>query len=498
MDKPEQADDYATWRLIAFCHRAGELWDAGQHGWIVRDVAAAVAPAPLRDVQSDRRVGECLTTGRLLRFTRLMFAEFEDILLEASGRIGASLNRDERFGDGTGELRFDELTVVHRLNLGARLALDARRLPPLLAEHLGCDGRLTLELVQEKLQATAWHTRKTTLSLRLACPHEALDAALREAVEDLEAHLRRLRAADLIHQGALSRLPATVTAQDLTPFSLDSKPPYDTEHLRFTLDHGRIMGLLMGKELYGDPDLALRELYQNALDACRYRRAHEACRRKQAGGAFYGRDYEGLIVFRFGSENGRRYVECQDNGIGMADRHLRRLFACAGRRFTGSHEYHLDKARWEAAGIPFYPNSRFGIGVLSYFMLAEELEVESQRAARPGEPPNELVHARVLGNGSLFRLDRDATGVIHDSGTRVRLWLEDQERPLSEYSEAILKWLWLPEFRTLLEVEGVITDELDAGQPTPRFERRDGAGDPDDRQRRFHWGTKGLLVSENA
>jgi hypothetical protein len=261
-----------------------------------------------------------------------------------------------------------------------------------------------------------------------------------------------------------------VTARDLTPFSLDGKPPYDTEHLRFTLDQGRIMGLLMGKELYGDPDLALRELYQNALDACRYRRAHEACRRKQTGGASYGGDYEGLIVFRFGSENGRRYIECQDNGIGMADRHLRRLFACAGRRFTGSHEYHLDKARWEAAGIPFYPNSRFGIGVLSYFMLAEELEVESQRAYYPGEPPNEPVHARVLGNGSLFRLDRDATGVIHDSGTRVRLWLEDQKRPLNEYSEAILEWLWLPEFRTLLEVEGVITDELDAGQPTPHFE----------------------------
>ena len=32
---------------------------------------------------------------------------------------------------------------------------------------------------------------------------------------------------------------------------------------------------------------------------------------------------------------------------------------------------------WDAAGIPFHPNSRFGVGVFSYFMLANELVAES-------------------------------------------------------------------------------------------------------------------------
>jgi HSP90 family molecular chaperone len=269
------------------------------------------------------------------------------------------------------------------------------------------------------------------------------------------------------HPRALLGLPATFTARDLKAEGTDAgKPLYDSEHLRFTLDQGRVMGLLMGKELYHDPDLALRELYQNALDACRYRRAHEAYMRKMAGEASDEDGYKGRIIFRFGTEGKRRYIECMDNGIGMADRHLRRQFARAGQRFTDSHEYHLDKARWEEAGIPFYPNSRFGIGVLSYFMLAEELEVESLRAPRPNERPAERVHARVLGSGSLFRLDREERTHFNGSGTRLRLYLEDRKRPLSEYRDAILKWLWLPEFRTSLAVEGEEPKHLEAGQPT--------------------------------
>jgi hypothetical protein len=64
-----------------------------------------------------------------------MFAEFEDVMLEETGQTGPGLKPDARFRGGA---KLDEVTVVHRLNLGARLALDARRLPPVLAEHLGC------------------------------------------------------------------------------------------------------------------------------------------------------------------------------------------------------------------------------------------------------------------------------------------------------------------------------------------------------------------------
>ncbi|UKJ75925.1 caspase family protein [Azospirillum brasilense] len=469
----EAATDVAAWRFNAFCHRAGELWDAKPSGWATAAVGEVVRLAPLPDVFSDPGVKDLLTPGRLLRLARLMFAEFEDVKLEETGQTGPKLNPDFRCGQEARTLHLDEVTVAHRLNLGARLALDARRLPPLLAEHLGSDGRLTLRSVQTLLESgVAWYDRSPSLSLGLTCPHEALDAALREAVDSLDTYHRRLVATGEPRKRAYEGLPTTFTAEDLKAEGSDSNNPvYDSNHLRFSLDQGRVMGLLMGKELYGDPDLALRELYQNALDACRYRRAHDAYMRKQSGASSDDGGYKGEIIFRFATDKtGRRYIECQDNGIGMADRHLRRLFARAGQRFTDSHEYHLDKARWEEAGIPFYPNSRFGIGVLSYFMLAEELEVESQRLPRLGERSDDPVHARVLGSGSLFRLARKSIHHFNLSGTRVRLYLGDQTCPLEDYRDAILEWLWLPEFRTSLFVECEETKHLTAGKPTDRFE----------------------------
>jgi hypothetical protein len=49
-------------------------------------------------------------------------------------------------------------------------------------------------------------------------------------------------------------------------------PAFDTPLLQFRLSDDKVRELLMRRQLYGEPDLAIREHYQNALDACRYRR----------------------------------------------------------------------------------------------------------------------------------------------------------------------------------------------------------------------------------
>jgi len=226
----------------------------------------------------------------------------------------------------------------------------------------------------------------------------------------------------------------------------------------------------MCHQLYGERWPALRELDQNALDACRYRRAavqlavHE-------GRARSGSVYEGRIVIRFGADSGRRFVECVDDGIGMADRHIRRLFACAGQRFADSHEFHIDRARWDVAGIKFYPNSRFGVGVLSYFMLAEELDIASHRWMPPTELAPVPVHARIIGSGSLFRLEPniDPTRLADYYGTSVRLYLREDAPDSDVLLKSVLNWLFVPEMAVTIYPEVGETVELAARQPTHRF-----------------------------
>ena len=352
-------------------------------------------------------------------------------------------------------------------------------MPPVLAEHVGTDNVLSADWLRSQLAGAEWHTRTTGgavsgqgerwFDLRLDCANDAVDAALLAVVDALESYRTRLLQRQDVHATTMrDLLPAgfTVNRLNATPSGWHpTRPP-----LRFELDRTRIIGLLMGQQLYGERWPALRELYQNALDACRYRRAaaqlavHEGC-------APSGRAYEGRIAISFGADGGRRYVECVDDGIGMADRHIRRLFACAGQRFADSHEFHIDRARWDVAGINFFPNSRFGVGVLSYFMLAEELDIVSHRWMPPTDLAPAAVHARIIGSGSLFRLEPiiDPTRLADYFGTSVRLYLREDAPSNEVLIKSVLDWLFVPEVAVTICPEGGKRVELAAGQPTSHF-----------------------------
>ena len=362
----EVAEDVAAWRLNDFCHRAGELWDLTggrdqRSGWAREAIQAILAEAPALKVQRDNRVREVLAADQLLRLASLMFASLEDVMMAASGSDGGTLDRRATFGAFPAQIVIDEVRAAHLLNLAAQMTLDIRRLSPLLSEHLGADEKLRAKWLKDRVGEAVWQQIASgRFTVQLECPNEALDAALLAAIDGLESYRAGLaRRSDEVASCVSDLLPTVFLSERLNSNALRSgalrRPP-----LRFELDRARVINLLMGREFYGDTAPALRELYQNALDACRYRRSQELLQ---------GREYNGRIEFRFGVIEGRQYVECVDNGIGMADRHLRQLFARAGRRFLDSHEFHLDRARWESAGIPFFPNSRFEIGVLSYFML---------------------------------------------------------------------------------------------------------------------------------
>jgi hypothetical protein len=478
--KQEAADDYSCWSLVDFCHTSGEVWDAQggaqeRTGWALDAVSAVVAPAPFPEITQDRRVQEILSTPRVLRLARLMFASFDDVTLDSSNS-DQSLDPQFSCGEFNNQLIINEVRLAHLLNLGSQVALDPRRMPSLLAEHIGTDNDLSADWLRMQLAGAEWHARATDggslsqnsrlFDLRLDCANDAVDAALLAAVDALESYRTRLtQRQDLHAEAMLELLPAgfTVNRLNTAPSGWHpTRPP-----LRFELDRRRIISLLMGQQLYGERWPALRELYQNALDACRYRRASEQLA-KHEGRTRARNAYRGRIIIRFGLDGGRRYVECVDDGIGMADRHIRRLFAYAGQRFADSHEFHIDRARWEEADIKFFPNSRFGIGVLSYFMLAEELDIASRRWVPSVGLAPPAVRARVIGSGSLFRLgsDIDPTRLADDYGTSVRLYLREDAPDDNALQNSILDWLALPEVGVSIWRESQVYIDLAAGEPT--------------------------------
>ncbi|MFJ6567119.1 caspase family protein [Streptomyces sp. NPDC091292] len=326
------------------------------------------------------------------------------------------------------------------------LAADPRRLSSVLVDHLGAHEPLRATDVVGALGAeldyddTAGRARDAYgLAVRFTCPHPALHAAVEELALQADATVRQFRE-PAVNDALLRGLPDRVTTEQLRALPGRYKEPLE----RFRLAEDEIRPLLMGTQLYGDRMLAVRELYQNALDACRYR----DMQRKYGGDRSSGT--QGEIHLTQGSHQGRPYIECEDNGSGMTRTRLTTMFARAGKRYEQDPEFVLERRNWRRRGlVDRQMNSRFGIGVFSYFMLAEEVVVWTHAVDQNGragkEPP---LRADIQSGSGLLQINqcRDSE-VPKDGGTRVRLYLaeprEGEKRP--SLVETLRSLLWVTE-----------------------------------------------------
>jgi hypothetical protein len=134
--------------------------------------------------------------------------------------------------------------------------------------------------------------------------------------------------------------------------------------IRFEFNRERTFQILSDEIYDGDCYVFLRELLQNSIDAIRMRK--ELLQRD-------GVTIEGLIRFDVNHDkDGNARVDCHDNGIGMDDYIVRHYLAVAGRSFYTSDDF-------KNYGLQMDAISRFGIGILSCFMAADEIEIRTLR-----------------------------------------------------------------------------------------------------------------------
>ena len=359
---------------------------------------------------------------------------------------------------GPRQLRVRPLAAL--LRLAGLLAFDARTLPDVLAEHLAVSDAVLPREVVSVLRDAVWifdddRIRVRSLHLDALCPHPAVHAALKAVVEEADelGHALREMARGLAAPEAalLTGLPERMTDRGLRPDEVHGQRAYEVPLLRFTLAQTEVRGLLMGEKLYeGQSSLAIRELYQNAMDACRYREM-----RVRYLGGFHRQSapWTGAIRIETGEDVRGRYVECIDNGVGMTIDQLSNTFTQAGRRFEQSRDFRREQAAWlrHDSSLKLYPNSRFGIGVFSYFMLADEMIIVTRPVGRDGRPAPKALRVEIPGSGSLFRIQEDDSqsgDELPEGGTRVRLYLRNSYTLVGTSCETELRGLlYISEFR---------------------------------------------------
>ncbi len=517
-------------RTVAALPETWEMEQPGRRGLFPPELADAMADL-LRTLP---RVGEARPLDPI-RMARCLSAD-PDAFDEPATAILREVPWDRPSG---GQIMLRPSLIARLLGLVGLLASDPRRLSEIVIDHLGLTEPTDAETSVHFCRTAVWEGTPTAWILKLSdIRHPAYDLAFEQLVGDAVRYANLLLADVRRNPAGISELMNLPSFRAELAASRDGRgeAAYVRPHVRFELATDEIKEILMGSRLYGDPMVAVRELYQNALDACRYREARikawaarealaaggdgAAARRRYdelrgrylaawkglapAGPQSNGAAARALIRFDQRLIDGRLVVECSDDGVGMGRRELEQCFARAGRRFSETDEFSQERALWRDISdqlglgdlppdapeqIDFTPNSQFGIGVFSYFMLADEIEVQTRRVHydERGERLGETLRVRISSSGSLFR-----TTLLPEQGqppgTSIRLILGEShcERPRSEWSDdrvrepvsvldAMREFLWVAEFETQVSggdgsIERWEVDQLH--QPVPsRYSR---------------------------
>ena len=143
----------------------------------------------------------------------------------------------------------------------------------------------------------------------------------------------------------------------------------------FRLDRSEILELFMGERLYSNPYAFIRELLQNSIDAVRLRKALHP-----------KEEFDDTIeITTWKDASGFLWIKINDSGVGMDEEIIHDYFLRVGRSYYRSAEVQADLSR---SGVTarggFAAISRFGVGILSCFTVADTVEVSTRRLYKNG------------------------------------------------------------------------------------------------------------------
>ncbi len=234
----------------------------------------------------------------------------------------------------------------------------------------------------------------------------------------------------------------------------------------FRPDTAKLLELLSGIQLYKEPLAAVRELLQNAFDAVK---EQIALLRLEGDPADSART-DAIIALQsvelhLEERDGCLWLLCTDSGVGMTRPIIEKYLLVSGS--ARRHDILDLERRCEAAGFHLGRTGQFGIGVLSYFILADRVEILTRRsvAGSYAEPHGWRFETEGVGSFGELRKDPQA-----EPGTTVGLRLRNnvaasRDEFLSNLRRYLLNTLLrIPcSFKLIVEREAVPSLRLEPG-----------------------------------
>ncbi len=171
---------------------------------------------------------------------------------------------------------------------------------------------------------------------------------------------------------------------------------FDPRPYQFNIDQAKILDLLTGHTLYNESSIAIRELVQNSLDAVRLQ-----CQKDQTDPVCEGRI---LVTW----ESVTQILTITDNGTGMTQETIEKHLLS-----VGSSRY--QDPIFKEQNPKFNSISRFGIGVLSAFMVADTISIITFSKEEGADEFGRQLSLRSVHGKYLMRL----VGATSEEGKRI-------------------------------------------------------------------------------
>lgn len=208
---------------------------------------------------------------------------------------------------------------------------------------------------------------------------------------------------------------------------------FEQKQFSFTLDQSSILQLLIGHTLYNDASVVVRELIQNAIDAIQLRQIELSGYHQE----------EGKIIVEWNSSE--RILSFCDNGTGMTVKDIEDYLLKVGASKYRSDEF-----------VKKYPAfssiSRFGIGILTCFMVADQIEIHT-KSVSDENVANYIAIRNANGKYLLKKLDINTVDErIKKYGTLIELRVRS-DIDMSILTKAAQKWIVLPTCNIELRID---------------------------------------------
>ena len=293
------------------------------------------------------------------------------------------------------DVDFDLRFCAVLLRLADILDFDSTRAPDALFKHLGLN---TPEDYEHSISQLEWlknrsggfgkiNLNKGTIHFSGSFSCIALEVQVKEYEKWVTDELISCAASLSKYNGKWSdfRLPYKISE------NID-RQGYKFGDFRLTMDDDHVINLLIGQNLYSDPDVFVRELLQNSIDAILARRELDSQFKPD----------DGKIIIRTWRDNdGYDWFRIEDNGTGMDEHVILEYFLKIGSSYYTSDDFQVDRKRYNISKQnTFNPISRFGIGILSCFISDPKnnrIEVSTKRYSHSPDISNSAIRLNIDG-----------------------------------------------------------------------------------------------------